>query len=516
MGTLRNDATLISPTVKKYSSHGSPAQREYEIDDIIGEIARVVKITVLHGAVVDGLMVFYKLFDGSTSAYSFGGNTGRREEISFKEDEHIICVRGCIGPMREKNYVRSIVIETNHKVYGPYGQEHHEYNAYKFEADGGQIIGFHGRYGEFVRAIGVYVKEGGHRRQHKGENLRQQLEEEGRLRLKAEEDYCKVLNEKKALEEKIKEYEKFCNSDLMVKFTWFKHSDIPTIFMKCLGRGGFGEVHLAEINHTKVAIKLPRNEWQGAREFNQEVDILGRIRHPNVVILMGACASRNALVYEYLPNGSLSDRLFPTEDKKVPSWKERLKIATDICSALVFLHNTKPIPIAHGDLKPGNILFDSNNICKLSDFGISRFLKYTNDTETPNHETQAAKGTPLYRDPDFEATHKLTPQSDIFAFGIILLQLVTGKLAIDLYKSREEMIEQIGSIEIFKAKNQSEQRKIVEKFSEASFMDCPTNEAAKMIWLGLQCSDPKGKKRPDLKMVVWNEILNGFDSHGGN
>ncbi|KAJ4771338.1 Mannose-binding lectin superfamily protein [Rhynchospora pubera] len=159
MGTLRNDAKSISPTVKKYSSHGSPAEREYEIDDKIGEIARVVKITVLHGAVVDALMVYYKLLDGSMSSYRFGGNTGARHEISFKEDEHIICVRGCIGPMREKNYVRSIVIETNHKVYRPYGLENDEYNAYKFEADGGQIIGFHGRYGEFVRAIGVYVKD---------------------------------------------------------------------------------------------------------------------------------------------------------------------------------------------------------------------------------------------------------------------------------------------------------------------------------------------------------------------
>ncbi|KAJ3706781.1 hypothetical protein LUZ61_010486 [Rhynchospora tenuis] len=299
----------------------------------------------------------------------------------------------------------------------------------------------------------------------------------------------------------------------MVKFTWFDPSDLPTNFMeqKCyLGGGGFGDVYLAEINHTRVAIKVPRKDWQGGREFNQEVDILGRIRHPNLVILIGACPKRYALVYEYLPNGSLSDRLFPTEDKIVLSWKERVKIATDICSVLVFLHNMEPNPIAHGDLKPGNILFDSNNICKLSDFGISRFLKYTNDTETANHETQVTKGTPYYRDPDFEATHKLTPQSDVFAFGIILLQLVTGEIP---YKLREKVIEIIGSIEIFKAKNQSQQREILEEFPDANLVDSPINEAVKMICLGIQCSDPKRKNRPDLKKVVWNEIMNGLGSN---
>ncbi|KAJ3701374.1 hypothetical protein LUZ61_005079 [Rhynchospora tenuis] len=347
--------------------------------------------------------------------------------------------------------------------------------------------------------------------------LHRQFQEEVRIRQKAEEDYRKVLNENKALKELIKEYGRFCNSDHMVKFTWFKPLDLPDTYTEQdhLGRGGFGDVYKAVINGTTVAIKMPKPEYrQGAREFNQEVEILGRIRHPNLVTLIGACPERYALVYEYLPEGSLEDRL---KDKQALTWKERIKIASSICSTLVFLHNMKPHPIAHSDLKPSNILFDGNNVCKLSDFGISRFLKYTYDTKTPNHVTIEAAGTSCYIDPEFVTSHKLTPQSDVYAFGIILLQLVTGKgpnkIREFVFRKLQMTLDDI-NLKIFKERTLLQQQKLMDKLLEdAKLVEWPIDVAVKMTSLGLWCSADERKDRPDLVTEVWSEIesMNGFD-----
>jgi len=212
-----------------------------------------------------------------------------------------------------------------------------------------------------------------------------------------------------------------------------------------------------------------------------QVVILRSTRHENLVTLIGICSKRLALIYVFLPNGTLLDRL----NGESFSWEERIEAAMSICTALEFLHSAKPKPIAHGDLKPINILFDANNVCKLIDFGIARLLNYKSDTATPGHTTEFGSGSRYYIDPEFIRHSRLTPQSDVHALGIILLQLVTARDPENLRYDVEEH-------------NLGEQ--LVDSRLELDDRSKP--DAVEMMRLGLQCSNDKRKDRPDLATEV--------------
>nr|CAD1844761.1 unnamed protein product [Ananas comosus var. bracteatus] len=172
-----------------------------------------------------------------------------------------------------------------------------------------------------------------------------------------------------------------------------------------IGEGGYGAVYRGFLRNTAVAIKkLHSDSMRGASEFHQEVSILSRVRHPNLVTLIGACLEGWALVYEFLPNGSLEDRLIRANNTPPLSWQTRIRIIGEICTALIFLHTNKPHPIVHGDLKPANILLDANFVSKLGDFGVSRFLirsNTTTSTTTTLYRTAHPCGTFAYMDPEY-------------------------------------------------------------------------------------------------------------------
>ncbi|KAJ6390819.1 hypothetical protein OIU77_024935 [Salix suchowensis] len=179
-----------------------------------------------------------------------------------------------------------------------------------------------------------------------------------------------------------------------------------------IGEGGYGSIFKGVLRQTQVAVKmLHSNSLQGPAEFQQEVDVLSRMRHPNLITLVGACPEAWTLIYEYLPNGSLEDRLSCRDNTPPLSWQTRIRIAAELCSALIFLHSSKQQSIVHGDLKPANILLDENFVTKLSDFGICRLLyhKEGSSNNTTICRTDP-KGTFTYMDPEFLSTGELTPK----------------------------------------------------------------------------------------------------------
>ncbi|CAI0379660.1 unnamed protein product [Linum tenue] len=207
-----------------------------------------------------------------------------------------------------------------------------------------------------------------------------------------------------------------------------------------LGKGGFGRVYRGTLRSREqvVAIKkmeLPSfKEAEGEREFRVEVDILSRLDHPNLVSLIGYCADRKQrfLVYEYLSNGNLQDHLnvIAGIGEAKMDWTQRLKVAIGAARGLAYLHSPSAvgIPIVHRDFKSTNVLLGDNFEAKISDFGLAKLMPEGQEI----YATAMVLGTFGYFDPEYTSTGKLTLQSDVYAFGVVLLELLTGRRAVDL------------------------------------------------------------------------------------
>ncbi|RCV10773.1 hypothetical protein SETIT_2G135400v2 [Setaria italica] len=287
------------------------------------------------------------------------------------------------------------------------------------------------------------------------------------------------------------------NSDFIsageVSLTEFSYSEIQEATKNFdesmeIGHGGCASVYKGFLRHTTVAIKkFNREGIVGEREFNDEVEILGRMRHPNLVTLIGVCRDPKVLVYEFLPNGSLEDRLQCKHHTEPLPWRMRIRIAADICTALIFLHSNKPKSIAHGDLKPDNVLLDTNFVGKLGDFGISRSLNLTNTTVTPYHRTDQIKGTLGYMDPGYIASGELTAQYDVYSFGVVLLRLLTGKSPLGLQSEAEAALSS----------------GVLHEILDTSAGDWPPEFAEELASLALKCCKYERKERPDLAKEAW-------------
>ncbi|XAR72077.1 Non-specific serine/threonine protein kinase [Bertholletia excelsa] len=200
-----------------------------------------------------------------------------------------------------------------------------------------------------------------------------------------------------------------------------------------LGEGGFGRVYKGRLESMNqiVAIKqLDRNGLQGNREFLVEVLMLSLLHHPNLVNLIGYCADgdQRLLVYEYMPLGSLEDHLHDLPpDKKQLDWNTRMKIAAGAAKGLEYLHDKANPPVIYRDLKCSNILLDEGYHPKLSDFGLAKLGPVGDKT----HVSTRVMGTYGYCAPEYAMTGQLTLKSDVYSFGVVLLEIITGRRAID-------------------------------------------------------------------------------------
>ncbi|PIA61607.1 hypothetical protein AQUCO_00300847v1 [Aquilegia coerulea] len=213
-------------------------------------------------------------------------------------------------------------------------------------------------------------------------------------------------------------------------FTYQELADATTNFSPdtLLGQGGFGSVHSGFLKRTQQVVavkKLDKDSAQGDEEYFMEIRMLSNLDHPNLVKLIGFCAEgdEKLIVYEFMPLGSLNNHLHDLPSDKQPlDWNTRMKIAEGVAKGLEYLHKEMP-PVIHRDLKSSNILLGPGYHPKLSDFGLARLGPEGDKT----HVSTRVMGTHGYCAPEYMLTGRLTLKSEIYSFGVVLLELITGR-----------------------------------------------------------------------------------------
>ncbi|XP_052172337.1 probable serine/threonine-protein kinase PBL28 [Diospyros lotus] len=269
-----------------------------------------------------------------------------------------------------------------------------------------------------------------------------------------------------------------------------------------VGKGGFGRVYRGTLRSGEVvAIKKmdlpPFKKADGEREFRVEVDILSRLEHPNLVSLIGYCADgkHRFLVYEFMHKGNLQDHLNGIAERKM-DWPLRLKVAIGAARGLAYLHSGSAvgIPIVHRDFKSTNILLSSNFEAKISDFGLAKLMPEGQEI----YVTARVLGTFGYFDPEYTSTGKLTLQSDVYAFGVVLLELLTGRRAVDLNQgpNDQNLVLQVRHI----LNDKKKLRKVIDpEMSKSSY----TMESVAMFAnLASRCVRTESSERPSMAECV--------------
>ena len=266
-------------------------------------------------------------------------------------------------------------------------------------------------------------------------------------------------------------------------------------FRTKLGSGGFGSVFKGSLTDgTLVAVKtLGSSTRQHGKQFRAEISSLGNIQHVNLIRLRGA--SRRLLVYDYMPNGSLNSLLFTADSKtksKVLNWKTRLQIALGTARGLVYLHEECRDRIIHGDVKPENILLDSNFSPKLADFGLAKLV----DRDFSRVLT-TTRGTRGYLAPDWISGVPITSKVDVYSFGITLLEILSGRRSLDLtvQESSQYYFPTWAATQVC-------QGKIIDIVDEAIAAEADVEEVRRVGIVGLLCIEREEEKRPSMEQVV--------------
>ncbi|XP_008242345.1 PREDICTED: uncharacterized protein LOC103340685 isoform X1 [Prunus mume] len=277
---------------------------------------------------------------------------------------------------------------------------------------------------------------------------------------------------------------------------------------RILGEGGFGRVYSGVLeDETKIAVKvLKRDDQQGGREFLAEVEMLSRLHHRNLVKLIGICTEEHSrsLVYELIPNGSVESHLHGIDKDTAPlNWAHRMKIALGAARGLAYLHEDSSPRVIHRDFKASNILLEDDFTPKVSDFGLAR----TAMDEENRHISTRVMGTFGYVAPEYAMTGHLLVKSDVYSYGVVLLELLTGRKPVDMSQPPGE--ENL----VAWARPLLTSKEGLEAMIDPNLGDVPFDSIAKVAAIASMCVQPEVSHRPFMGEVVQalKLVCNEFD-----
>ncbi|KAL8546162.1 hypothetical protein ACS0TY_006040 [Phlomoides rotata] len=285
--------------------------------------------------------------------------------------------------------------------------------------------------------------------------------------------------------------------------SWFTYEELSVAtngFSDLLGEGGFGCVYKgAMVDGRQIAVKqLKVGGGQGEREFRAEVEIISRIHHKHLVSLVGYCIaeSQRLLVYDYVPNNTLHYHLHD-EGKPVMDWVSRVKAASGAARGLAYLHEDCQPRIIHRDIKSTNILLDNNFEARVADFGLAKLVL---DLELHTHVSTRVMGTFGYLAPEYASTGKLTEKSDVYSYGVVLLEIITGRKPVDSSQplGDESLVEWARPL-LTQALETQILGDLVDPRMENNFVE---SEMLRMIEAAAACVRHSATKRPRMSQIV--------------
>ncbi|KAH1036032.1 hypothetical protein GYH30_055814 [Glycine max] len=263
-----------------------------------------------------------------------------------------------------------------------------------------------------------------------------------------------------------------------------------------IGKGGFGVVYKGTLcDGRQIAVKrLSTSSKQGSIEFENEILLIAKLQHKNLVTFIGFCSEEQEkiLIYEYLPNGSLDYLLFGTRQQKL-SWQERYKIIRGTASGILYLHEYSRLKVIHRDLKPSNVLLDENMNPKLSDFGMAKIVEMDQDCGNTNR----IAGTYGYMSPEYAMFGQFSEKSDVFSFGVMILEIITGKKNVKF--NELDNIEEGLIGYVWRRWKDQEPLSILDSHIKESYSQM---EVLKCIHIGLLCVQEDPNIRPTMTTVI--------------
>lgn len=302
----------------------------------------------------------------------------------------------------------------------------------------------------------------------------------------------KIRNQDEILEDRELEYgtRRFHYSELHSATGGFGERNL-------IGYGGFGKVYRGVIPSTglEVAVKkVAPDSRQGMKEFVAEITSMGRLRHRNLVQLHGWCRRHDELllIYDYVPNGSLDRLLLENnyQKKKILTWDVRYKIVTGIAKALLYVHEECDLQVVHRDVKPSNVLIDADLQPKLGDFGLAKTYEHGILPQTTH-----IVGTLGYMAPELTRTRKATTSTDVYGYGILILEVASGRQPIEPQKNSGEPVLVDWVKELYS-------RGEISRAIDPSLDEYDKEEAELVLNLGLLCSHPHPHSRPNMRRIV--------------